>query len=108
MVGGGVRIEAQVGPVAKVAVAPDGDIVCCASSGRCACWAGEGFEVEEVDLIDGEGAVGGENGNGVISKFIVVISSEVWKRCECACQCEGRVIGEDGHVIHSRLKRRGR
>ena len=104
MVGGGIRVEAQIRPVAKIAVAPDGNGVRCAGGRLCASGAGKGFEVEEVDLVNGEGVVGGENGDGVVAEFVVVVSGEVGEGCECAGRCEGRVVGEDGHVVDGGLE----
>ena len=84
VVGGRIRVEAQIRPVAEVAISPDGDTVRGAGGCRGAGGAGEGFEVEEVDLGGGEGVVGGEDGDGVVAVFVVVVSREVGEGCEGA------------------------
>lgn len=71
------RIEARVGPVAEVAVLPDGDAVGGAGAGFEGVGAGEGFEQELGALGGGGGDVSAVGGDDVVALFVVVVAEEL-------------------------------
>lgn len=78
MIGSAAGIEAEVGPVAEVAVAPHGDSGFGSIGGCGVGGAGEGFEVQEGPLGGGEGDVLGLE--AVPAGFVVGVAGEVWLR----------------------------
>ena len=77
MVGAAAGVEAQVGPVAEVAVAPDGDAVRGARARFPRRGAGEAGKVEGVPLRGAEALLGGEGADLVEARFVVVVADEV-------------------------------
>ena len=57
MIGTAVPVQAQVGPIAKIAILPDGNAGAAARSGFGEGGAGEAFEVEKIPLVVGKGDV---------------------------------------------------
>lgn len=71
------RVEPRVGPVAEVAVEPDGDAVGGAGAGFEGVGTGEGFEEELRALRRGGGDVAGVGGDDVVALLVVVVAEEV-------------------------------
>jgi hypothetical protein len=67
-------VEPCVGPVAEVAVLPDGDTLGCTSGGSEGVGAGEGFEQELGLLGGGGGDVAGVGGDYVVALFVGVVA----------------------------------
>ena len=78
VIGAAAGVEAEVRPVAEVAVAPDGDAVFGPVGGFDLGGAGEAGEVEGVPLGFGQVAAGGEGVDFVAAGFVVGVSEEVW------------------------------
>lgn len=70
-------VEARVGPVAEVAVLPDGHAAGGAGAGFEGVGAGEGFEEELRALGCGGGDVAGVGGDDVVALFVVVVAEEL-------------------------------
>ncbi len=77
MVGAGARVEGQVGPLAKVAVAVGRDAGGDPGRDFGSRGAGEAGEVEGGPLGVGEGEIGGESGELVEAGFVVGVAGEV-------------------------------
>jgi len=71
------RVEPRVGPVAEVAVEPDGDAVGGAGAGFEGVGAREGLEEELGALGGGDGDVAGVGGDDVVALLVVVVAEEV-------------------------------
>lgn len=77
MVRAAAWVEPRVGPVAEVAVDPDGYAVGGAGAGFEGVGAGEGFE-EELGALGGGGSdVAGVGGDDVVALLVVVVAEEV-------------------------------
>ena len=70
-------IQACVGPVAEVAVLPDGHAEGCAGAGFEGVGAGEGFEEELVLLGRGGVYAAAVGGDDVVALFVVVVAEEL-------------------------------
>lgn len=57
MIGAAVRVQAQVRPIAKITILPDGNAGVAARSAFGAAGAGEALEVEKIPLVVGKGDV---------------------------------------------------
>lgn len=88
VIGAAAGIQAEVRPVAKVAVAPDGDAVGGAGGGFAARGTGEAGEVERVPLRGGEVLLRGEGGELVEAGFVVVVAHEVGLDAEGEMPCQ--------------------
>ena len=76
MVGAAGGVEADVGPVAEVAVAPDGDGCRGADMRLEGVGTREGFEDEGGRLGGSSGDVVGEGGDAVVAVFVVAVAEE--------------------------------
>ena len=77
MIGAAAGIQAEVGPVAEVAVAPDGDAVLGPGRGFGAGRAREAGQVEGVPLRVGQVLLRGEGADLVEAGFVVGVADEV-------------------------------
>jgi hypothetical protein len=71
------RVEPRVGPVAEVAVLPDGDAVGGAGAGDEGVGAGEGFEEALVALGGGRVYASAVGWDDVVALFVVVVAEEM-------------------------------
>lgn len=85
MIGAAAGMQAEIGPVAEVAVAPDGDAVVGAGGGFAARGTGEAGQVEGVPSRFGQVLLRGEGGELVGAGFVVVVADEVGLDAEEGC-----------------------
>lgn len=78
MIGTAVRIQAQVGPVAEIAILPNGNTGMAACGGCGEGGAGEGFEIEKIPRVVGKDDVEVVGPDFVEAGFIVGGSCQVW------------------------------
>lgn len=71
MIGAAVRVQAQVGPIAKIAILPDRNAGVVARRGFGEGGAGEAFEVEKIPRVVGKGEVQAVGPDFVEAGFVV-------------------------------------
>lgn len=71
MIGAAVGVQAQIGPIAKIAILPDGNAGVVARDGFGEGAAGEAFKVEKIPLVVGKGDVAVVGLDFVEAGFIV-------------------------------------
>lgn len=98
-------VEAQIGVVAHVAIAPCWHAVCYAEVRGVFRRAGECALVEEIPLRGRKGDVCVESADAVGSGFVVVVAGEERDFGESAGFAECGIICEDGGVVDGRVER---
>lgn len=83
MIGAAVRVQAQVGPIAKVAILPDGNAGVAARGDFGEGGAGEALEVEKIPGVVGKGDVGVVGVDFVQAGFVVGRACQVWLLVIC-------------------------